>query len=144
MPFLENFLFQKRHGLIPPPVILSEAKNPYPRPLAFPLGGRWRRASHGSPVTDEGRCGFALLPVAHDVRRYRKCRAGCGRPIAAPTSCVRYGKRVRSNYFYGIDTRGASRTPPPTGCAAFVGAAQFNRCAPHPALRATFPPRGRH
>ena len=79
---------------IPTPVILSKAKNPYPRPLAFPprgrlcwgaflafpLGGRWRRASHESPVTDEGCCGFALLPVAHDVRRYRVRRgrtAGC-------------------------------------------------------------------
>ena len=30
--------------------------------FAFPRGGRWRRASHGSPVTDEGRPGFGLLP----------------------------------------------------------------------------------
>ena len=85
-----------------PPVILSEAKNPYPRP---PVPG----------IRDE-----------------------CHLPEANHAGCVRRGRTAGCRP-YMVGTLGASRTPPPTGCGAFDGTAQSNRCAPHPALRATFP-----
>ena len=54
-----------------------------------------------------------LLPIAYSTIAYGvRCglRAANGRPYG----CVQYGKRVRSSFSYGIDTLGASGTPPPT------------------------------